>query len=255
MPAHLQSLGIHYFSRWSLPGQKVILGAELRTSLSLATTTSPRQIPAFHRFALLPAPQIPPPPTGSPGPQLCHHHLPQQQGTHLCPLSFSRWVSMSVHIHSLVHKLPGFWPHRQRAHWPFRSPIPYMTQLAGSKPNLKSLPMCCCCGSAPTLTPNSVISPVVEARSGPTYVRAQFYQVRTGPRAQPAEVCVIPTSSSPTLAIPPSFLSSPNLIHMLSVALAKPLIKMTRKGRLKEERWITPPGTLSDCLPLGEDTA
>lgn len=42
---------------------------------------------------------------------------------------------------------------------------------------------------------------------------------------------------------------------MLSVALAKPLIKTTGKERLKEEPRSIPPGTLSDSLHSGEGTA
>lgn len=45
---------------------------------------------------------------------------------------------MSGRVHGLLHKLPGFWPQRQRAHRPFGSPIPYVTQQAGSKPTPKS---------------------------------------------------------------------------------------------------------------------
>lgn len=92
---------------------------------------------------------------------------------------------MSGWVHGLLDKLPGFWPHRQRAHRPFSSPIPYVTQQAGSKPTPKSLshmlllwlgphphPRVCplpSCGSLvwPNICPCSVLScqnwPVVPA--------------------------------------------------------------------------------------------
>lgn len=97
-------------------------------------------------------------------------------------------------------------------------------------------------------TPEFVFTELLKPGMAPACACVQYRRVRIGPSSQPAGSCSVPTPSSNTLAVPLSFPSSADLLHLLAVALAKPLIKVARKERTERRAQSTPPETLSGSL-------
>ena len=132
---------------------------------------------------------------------------------------------MSGQVHDLLDKLPRLLAPQPEAHQPFGSPVPQLSQQASSKHTPKSPPRLLLLRLStphnphPQIPPRVCALPAVEARSGPTRVRAQFHHVRLGPWSQPAGVCLVPAPSSNTLAV--VYKSDPHAVSGLGQAIDK----------------------------------
>ena len=149
-------------------------------------------------------------------------------GTHTSlPCPFPRGVLTSGQVRGLLSKPSGLLAPQAEGPPPLWHPYSSVTHQAGSKQTPKvPLPRAATAAQAP-LHPRACALRAVEAKYGSARVRVHLHHVsQNWP-----EVCLVPTPSSNTLAVPPRFPASTNLVHMLSVSLAKALIKTTRKER------------------------